>query len=263
MDTEKKLPRPPFYTDEYIGMAEILEFAMERFGQLILALMYYTANKTIPKELPSDLKMMFSVYQRKIDLAREKYVQTCEKNAANGKNGGRPRKGAAATEPEEATTTPETEPSKKAKAIPKVKMPPSADLFCKLLKKEQADGLVSEECDSADFFEWAENLKWKINGEPAKNVGDFLSYAEARYPAKAVIATIGIMPKTPQLSHAYGIIFKALHGLRDEEGNTGALVSAIDFLKAYNGGWNLHGQSFSDDQWKEALDEFMEDLETE
>ena len=61
------LPKPPLFTSDYITMAEILQFAMERFGQLVLALMYYTTDGTIPDDLPPDLNMMFGIYQRKVD----------------------------------------------------------------------------------------------------------------------------------------------------------------------------------------------------
>lgn len=260
---KRGLPRPPLFTTDYIAMAEILEFALDRFGQLVLALMYYTMDGTMPDGLPPDLKMMFSIYQRKVDAAREKYGNKCATNAKNGSKGGRPRKGTVATEPEEVTTPHEAEPPKKAKATPKIKMPPSEEQFTKLLKEKQAKGIIAEECNPVEFFEWAEQLKWKVNGEPAENVGDFLDYAAARHPTKVMIDTIGIIPKTPQLAHAYGIIFKALHGLRDEDGNTRALAAAINFLKAYDGGWTFHGQLFSDDQWWEALNEFMENLKTE
>lgn len=67
------LPKPPLFTSDYIAMAEILEFALDRFGKLVLALMYYTTDGTMTDDLPPDLKMMFGVYQRKIDAAREKY----------------------------------------------------------------------------------------------------------------------------------------------------------------------------------------------
>lgn len=261
-ENEKKvgLPKPPLFTSDYIAMAEILQFAMERFGQLILAIMYYTTDGTMPSDLPPDISMMFAIYQRKIDAARDKYTNKCATNAENGKNGGRPRKKVTTDEPGEAAAPLQVEPPKKAKATPKIKMPPTKEQLTKLLKERQANGLVSDGCDPEEFFEWAEALKWKVNGEPAQNVGDFLAYAAARYPTEEIRNTI---PASPPLNTVYGIIFKELHGLRDDEGNTGALVAAIDFLKALDGGWSFHGQTFTDVQWKEALSTFMQDLKTE
>lgn len=244
-------------------MAEILKFAMERFGQLILALMYYTTDGTMPNDLPPDISMMFAIYQRKIDAARDKYTSKCATNAENGSKGGRPRKKVATDEPGEAPAPLQAEPPKKTKAPPKIKMPPTEAQITKLIQREQADGLISEKCDPEEFFEWAETLKWKINGEPAQNVGDFLAYAEAKYPPESLVDTIGIMSEPPFLVNSFRIIFKELHGLRDNEGNTGALVAAIDFLKAHDGGWSFHGQTFTDDQWREALSAFMQGLKTE
>lgn len=257
---KKRIPRPPFYANEYIDMAEALDWLMEQFGTLILALMSYIVDGTIPADLPPELKPTFTIYRKKIDYANGKYEQTCEKNRKNGSKGGRPRKRAAVTEPEEAPTSPQTELPKKAKTAPKVKMPPNREQFIKLIEAGQDEGAISNECDPDDFFDWAEALKWKVNGESTLNVGDFLSYAAARYPVKEAI---GHIPSMPKLARVYGIIFKEFHGLRDDEGNTGALAAAIDFLKAYDGGWSFHGQEFSDDQWREALNEFMEDLKTE
>ena len=57
-------PKPPLFTSDYITMAEILQFAMERFGQLVLALMYYTTDGTTPDDLPPDINMMFGIYRK-------------------------------------------------------------------------------------------------------------------------------------------------------------------------------------------------------
>lgn len=257
-DNEKKvgLPKPPLFTSDYIAMAEILQFAMERFGQLILALMYYTTDGTMPDNLPSDISMMFAIYQRKIDAAREKYEQKCLNNAKNGAKGGRPRKKTTSTLADQLQPT-DSESAKKSKATPKVKMPPTRERFAQLIETGQAEGNISDECDPDEIFDWAETLKWKVNGEPAKNVGDFLAYAAARYPVKD---TIDATFQSFQLSHVYAIIFKEFHGLRDSDGNTGALAAAIDFLKAYDSGWSFHGQTFTNNQWKEALSLFMQDL---
>lgn len=258
MSDKKRIPRPPFYASEYIDMAESLECIMELFGQLIVALMTYIVDGTIPEHLPAEVKPLFTVYRKKIDYANGKYEQTCEKNKKNGKNGGRPRKKVTTDEQGEAAAPLQAEPPKKA--IPRIKMPPTEAQFTKLLKERQADGLVSDGCDPEEFFEWAEALKWKVNGEPAQNVGDFLAYAAARHPTEEIRNTI---PASPPLSTVYGIIFKELHGLRDGEGNTGALVAAIDFLKAYDSCWSFHGETFTDNQWREALEAFMQGLKTE
>lgn len=253
------LPKPPLFTTDYIAMAEILEFALDRFGRLVLALMYYTMDGTMPDDLPPDLKMMFGIYQRKVDAAREKYGSKCATNAKNGSKGGRPRKGTAATEPEEVITPHEAEPPKKTKATPKIKMPPTLEQFTRLIEAGQDEGTISNECDPVEFFEWAEQLKWKVNGEPAKNVGDFLTYAAAQYAPEEINQNIPAGQRY-LLSNVYGRIFKRFHGLRDDEGNTQALTAAINFLSACDGGWEIHEKVFPLENWLGALGEFMKDL---
>lgn len=146
-NNEKKvgLPKPPLFTSDYIAMAEILQFAMERFGQLILALMYYTTDGTMPDNLPSDISMMFAIYQRKIDAAREKYKDKCIINAENGSKGGRPRKKTTSPIVEEPQSH-DSETAKNSKAKPKVKMPPTREQFNQLIEMEQAEGNISAEC---------------------------------------------------------------------------------------------------------------------
>ena len=54
-----------------------------------VALMYYTTDGTTPDDLPPDINMMFGIYQRKVDAAREKYEKKCATNAENGSKGGK------------------------------------------------------------------------------------------------------------------------------------------------------------------------------
>lgn len=252
----KRIPRPPFYANEYIDMAEALELIMDSFGELILALMTYIIDGTVPDNLPQEVKPIFHIYRKKVDLANKKYDMVCEKNAKNGAKGGRPRKKATAPPVDELPPS-VPEPAKKSKTAPKIKLPPTQEQFTKLIEAEIDAGTVSDKCDPAEFFEWANTLKWKVNGEPAQNVGDFLTYATARHASKE------ITDKVPAelhylISNAYGRIFKKFHGLRDDEGNTQALTAAINFLSMYDNGWDIHGKTYSAEDWLSALDAFMQ-----
>lgn len=260
MNSNKSLPKPPLYTKDYLAMADRLNDA--QFGALVRAIMQYVDSGTLPEKLPLELNLVFGFYQSKIAAAREKYERLCETNAENGKNGGRPRKQPPLTTPEaETSEPPKPKTGKKSPNTPKIKMPPSKEQFTTLIEQRQADGLISTECVPAEFFEWAEILKWKVNGEPAESVGDFLEYAAARHPTEKVAGKIPPEMRG-RLGKVYGDIFKKFHGLRDTDGNTCALTAAIDFLSAYDGGWSIHGKTFSDDNWLDALAEFMKELKT-
>lgn len=249
------LPKPPLFTADYIAMAEILEFALDRFGRLVLALMYYTADGTMPEDLPPDLKMMFGIYQRKVDAAREKYDKKCLTNAENGAKGGRPKKNAkVATEPDEEVPT---SPPKKADP-PIIKFPPTKNQLIKLIEQRQTDGFIAPKCNPVEFFEWMEQLQWRINKEPAQNVEDILRYAEATYPTMKIMTCFRCGEQKDLLPNVYGRIFKEFHGMRDEDSNTKALQAAVEFLVSYE-----EIISDKDADWIKALNEFMRERKTE
>lgn len=60
-------------------------------GQLIKAIFIYERTQEVP-QLQGTLKVAFAPIKQKLDKNREKYIEKCEKNAENGKRGGRPRK---------------------------------------------------------------------------------------------------------------------------------------------------------------------------
>ena len=61
-------------------------------GLLITAIFEYAKDQSISVSLTPITNMAFSYIKDTLDRDRKKYIETCEKNAQNGKKGGRPRK---------------------------------------------------------------------------------------------------------------------------------------------------------------------------
>lgn len=221
MRDKKGLPRPPLFTSDYIAMAEILQFAMERFGQLVFALMCYTADGTLPDDLPDDLRMMFSVYKLKIDAAREKYEQRCATNAKNGGIGGKTK----------------AENAKKSADF----KPPTLKQFHDAVTHYLDTGDI-EDADTYDvdnFFDQLKDAGWSIGGEPIQRRGDWES---------ALLARFGVVPKSFPHQLYYKVfekVYSTLHAQRDSEGRSCADDIACDFFDYYDEAtktWNVDGE---------------------
>lgn len=89
MNDKTRLPRPPLYTEDCLSMGNML--SGDEFKTVILAIMRYTADGTIPDNLPRALNLLFEMHRTRIDAARDKYNQKCVKLASNGAKGGRAR----------------------------------------------------------------------------------------------------------------------------------------------------------------------------
>lgn len=234
------LPKPPLFTSDYITMAEILQFAMERFGQLVLALMYYTTDGTMPDDLPPDLKMMFGIYQRKVDAAREKYKNKCEVNAENGSKGGKAK----------------AENAKKKATGPKF-TPPTLKQFRDAVEHFIDDGEISEDTTDYDidsFFDKLKDAGWTINGKPIQSRTDWEFAIKARF-FEFNIASV---------RHLYYPVFSAIFAdfCIDEEKDGGQWAdnATYDFMETYDEDskcWIAQGESFRAPDWKSALARFM------
>lgn len=64
----------------------------EQLGQLFRAMYRFSKNKTEPDFEDPMLKMLFSIIRGQIERDAEKYEEACQKNAENGRKGGRPKK---------------------------------------------------------------------------------------------------------------------------------------------------------------------------
>lgn len=241
MSEEKKvgLPKPPLYTSDYIAMAEILQFAMERFGQLILALMYYTTDGTMPDDLPPDISMMFAIYQRKIDAARTKYENKCATNAQNGRIGGL------------------TKAANVAKTKGATFKPPTQKQFRDAVAHFVDRGEIDEDTgdyDSDAFYDKLKGDGWTINKKPIQFRADW----EAAIRAKFFEFNIS------SIRHLYYPVFSTVFAdfCHDKEGNSGEWAdnATYDFLDTYDEDskcFIVHGESFPTAKWKEALAQFM------
>lgn len=243
MSDKKGLPRPPLFTSDYIALAEILDFALDRFGKLILALMYYTSDGTVPDDLPDDLRAMFAIYQRKIDAAREKYERTCTARAENGSKGGKAK----------------AENARKKDADVKFKVPTKKQ-FHDAVEHFMDDGEVREDIDDYEidaFFDKLSNNQWTINGEPIQRRTDWEAAIRKTFTLRKDCNCF------PYNFHylVFASIFGKFHGLRDEKGESQAEDAESDFMDTYDSDaktWNVRGKCFPLGQWEEALSHFMD-----
>ena len=229
------LPRPPLYTDDYITMAEALEFMMEQFGKLILALMYYTANGTMPDDLSPDLKVMFSIYQKKIDFAREKYEKKCATNAENGAKGGKAK----------------AENAQKKSSGAKFR-PPTLKQFQAAVKHFVDEGEISggmTDYDVDSFFDELNDAGWTIGGAPIQSRTDWEMAIKAKFYHHDCA-----LP-----DHYYYMIFSAVFA--DFRACEDADSATYDFMETYDEDsrcWIVQDKRFPAVKWKDALAQFME-----
>ncbi len=237
-DEKKGLPRPPLYTSDYITIAEVLDFDLERFGKLVLSLMYYTADGTVPDDLPPDLKAMFSIYQRRISAAYEKYEQKCLNNAKNGAKGGKAK--AAKTQ-------------KPTKFIPPT-LKQFRDAVVYFYDNDEL-GDRDEMPDDTSIKRLYTQLKednWQIEGEPIQIAFDWEMLILSRF------AISSFLPFSDEPYIRY--IFGKYHGLRDADGKTQADGVSCDFCEDYNAkldGWTVGGEFYPKAKWQEALDKYI------
>lgn len=228
------LPKPPLFTSDYITMAEILQFAMERFGQLVLALMYYTTDGTMPDDLPPDINMMFGIYQRKVDAAREKYKNKCAVNAENGAKGGKAK----------------AKNAKKMAAGPKF-TPPTQKQFRDAVQHFADNDEIPEDTTDYDtdaFFDELKDSGWTIGGAPIQSRADWEAAIRAKFYQ---------FSSTLPDHFFYEIFSAAFAELHDGEKSD---FVASDFMDAYDEAakrWNVQGEYFPTPDWKSALARFM------
>ena len=82
--------------NSFIVRLELMEqlemLSSEQIGTVFMAMCRYVRDGVAPEFNDPMLKMMFSFVRGQLDRDAEKYEETCRRNAANGKKGGRPRK---------------------------------------------------------------------------------------------------------------------------------------------------------------------------
>lgn len=243
---EKKvgLPKPPLFTSDYIAMAEILQFAMERFGQLILALMYYTADGTVPDNLPSDINMMFAIYQRKIDAAREKYKDKCAKLAENGAKGGKAKAAKAAGDHPPAP--------KKVKFSPPT-LNQFRDAVAHFYENDELGDDMPDDYDVDSLYDRLKEKKWEISGKSLQNRRDWELVILNRFTPYEGDSPI----KGYEL---FCFAFGNFPELRDSDGVSLADSVTICFDEQYDkrkDGWTIDGEFFPAREWRQALTKYI------
>lgn len=86
---EEKRPPGAFLFQEYEKHFAMLERSEQ--GDLVMAMFYYMRTGEVPEGLPPVVRMAFGFIRDDMDRDTEKYRKKCEKNANNGKKGGRPK----------------------------------------------------------------------------------------------------------------------------------------------------------------------------
>lgn len=84
--------------NEYMEIIEMLPDAEK--GRLLMALMIYSQDGTVPDDLETATMMAFTIIRKRIDYDSLKYDGVCERNQKNGKRGGRPKASGDAPEDE-------------------------------------------------------------------------------------------------------------------------------------------------------------------
>ena len=74
------------YSDHFAFLTD------EQLGRLIRAMFDYEINRVVPEFDEPVMKMCFSFVQSNLDRDLQKFLEKCEKNAENGRKGGRPPK---------------------------------------------------------------------------------------------------------------------------------------------------------------------------
>ena len=89
--------------NEYMEIIEMLPDAEK--GRLLMALMIYSQDGTVPDDLETATMMAFTIIRKRIDYDSLKYDGVCERNQKNGKRGGRPKASGDAPEEEKPRET--------------------------------------------------------------------------------------------------------------------------------------------------------------
>lgn len=241
----KRLPRPPLFTEDYIAMAEALWHDMAAYGELVLALMIYTKDGTIPENLPLTSQSLFTVYRVKIDSALKKYNETCEARAQSGAKGGKAK---AANAAKEQLLPPDALPDAPFR-------PPGEKRFVAIVQNfvNNDDIPAVDPKEAKKLFTAFEANGWTIRDEPIKSMQEckdaiFHHFAES----------YGLPVEMTRF--IYTTIFSESHGLRNAEGVSKAADAVGSFFDCFNadqGTWDIHGNRYSRSEWRKAFDDFM------
>ena len=244
------LARLPLYTTDLITIAETLPD--REYKQLMLAVLYYTRDDTLPENLPEKLTLSFNLCKTKIDAARKAYGKKCATNAKSGAKGGKAKAANAA----KAQLLPLDPPPDAAFK------PPSKAEFKKILKtlKDRGEAVripAAEEVNS--FYSDLSVSDWFFRGERFRTIQELEAMLIFRYnnfstPPRALFGGI------------FATIWGDFSGLRDSAGVSKAADAVNEFCECYDSKarvWAVHGRQYPPDTWPDALADFMATYEAQ
>ena len=90
VDMEKKTERKSLLV--HLDKRETLEMLDDvQAGKLFKMLLSYADDGTVPEEDDQVVRIVFSMMRQQMDHDAERYAETCQKRAENGRKGGRPK----------------------------------------------------------------------------------------------------------------------------------------------------------------------------
>lgn len=203
-----------------------------------VALMYYTTDGTTPDDLPPDINMMFGIYQRKVDAAREKYEKKCATNAENGSKGGKAK----------------AENSKKKTTGAKF-TPPTQKQFRDAVQHFADNDEIPEDTtdyDADSFFDELREAGWTIGGAPIQSRGDWEWAIRERF-------FWGVRDSVLPAHLRYRLFSAAFASSRNSEKSSYVISDFMDTYDEASKRWVVQGESFHIGDYEKAFARFMGD----
>lgn len=201
----------------------------EQIGLFFTAVMDYVATGIIA-EVPSDLKVLYADYRKRIDRAQGAYDQKCAKNAANGSKGGK----AKAKNAKAAGSDKEAPPAKFK--------PPTRKQFYDAVEKqanEDEEYVMPDDYDIDCFFDSLDESGWQIGQTPIRCRQDWEYAISAKFFSNE---------DSPFYYAAFVYAFSTKDGLRDERGKSQADCAVYYFFQDYDG---------PPDKWRDSFDQYL------
>ena len=82
----KKFNYIPLSASDFLSAAKVM--SVDSFGRFVFAIANYAVDGILPNDLPADAKLVFDLYQAKVDDAWAIHKMRSEINAKNGRRGG-------------------------------------------------------------------------------------------------------------------------------------------------------------------------------
>lgn len=239
-----ELARIPLYTTDLITIAETLPD--HEYKLLMLAILHYSHDGTLPKDLPETLQLSFNLCKAKIDAARNAYEKKCAANAQNGAKGGKAKAANAA----KAQQLPPDAPFR----------PPNKAEFKKIIKelKDRGEAIYIPDTDTINqLYSDLSGSDWNFRGERFRTMQELETMLICRYNSFS-------HPPRAFFGWIFDKIWGDFNGLRDSFGVSKVVDVVNNFCECYNtkaSTWNVHETQYPFGAWEDALDDFMNTYE--